>query len=366
MSLVEHHGDPFNPIWVIISEPYDKDQELNRLFSCGYGYNFKKIWKMGGLSDCYIRSVRPCIGATYDKPASLSNLLSDIEYHTPKIIVPLSDEVLNFLVPETRQQKEKNSSLRKWAGSLLQSNYLKYSHYIIGSFDPEFVTRNWDQHEIQAFIHFGHVREEFEFIQKNGYLNPLPQRTLIVNPTYDILIDYLELCLTQKRLSVDIETIRPRKNTFYWEIKHPGYPYLMGIAISPHNAISFNIWEYPPDQTVKVWRLMDRIFNEVPLIGQNFFVFDSHFKEALGLRVNLKQTQDTLIRHHILWPSLPHKLQFQTIQYTRQPYYKDEAAGFNYQKYKEKIMRYNALDCCITFEIYNEQEKEFQERPHLI
>lgn len=364
MSLIANHGDPANPIWVVITEPYEKDSEHQTLFSCGYGYNFKKVWKLAGLPDPYICSVKPCLGATYDNLTRLNMLQADIEQYKPILIVPLDDNVLNFLVPETTQQKEKNSSLRKWAGSLLQSRFIKYPHYVIGSHEPEWVTRNWDYHEIQAFIDFGHVKEEYDFWGSNGRLNPLPQRRLITEPSFTDLLDYLLSCGNLPYISLDIETIRPRKGTFYHDLKHPGYPYTCAIAKSPHDAISFSYWDYPPEQAIRIWRVFDELLQKVPQIGQNYFTFDSHFKEALGFKLCLDRCSDTLIRHHILWPGLEHKLQFQTKQYTREPYYKDEGKSWS-SKYKRQLMIYNAKDAAVTYEVWLAQEKEFDDRPHL-
>ena len=115
---------------------------------------------------------------------------------------------------------------------------------------------------------------------------------------------------------------------------------------------------------VVIWRELDYIFREIGQIGQNYFTFDAHFLEALGFRPCLSKCQDTLIRHHILWPGLEHKLQFQTKQYTREPFYKDEGKLWSPNQ-KSGLMRYNALDTTVTYEIYNAQEKEFAEKPHL-
>jgi hypothetical protein len=374
MSLINNFGPETSPIWVILDSPYDGDSDIDPvtqidklgiILSGGYGYNFKKIWKMGGLSlsDVHIRSNRPCIGASYVKENVLSNLLGDIDKYHPTFIVPLSDEVLNYLIPHTTQAKEKNSSLGKWAGSLLTSKYISYPHYIIGSQPPDWVTKNWAYNEIQAFIDFGHVREEFEYWTKYGTLNPLPRRNLITQPSYSDLVGYLHDCLNVSMVSVDIETIRPKKGSTYYNI-NCGYPYTIALAKSPKDAISFSFWDYTPEQCVQIWRMLNEILSKVPQIGQNYFLFDSHYLEALGFRICLSSCFDTLIRHHILWPSLKHALHFQTRQYTREPYYKDEGRNFNVKR-KTQFMLYNAKDAAVTFEIYEEQEKEFKERPHI-
>lgn len=367
MSLIANFGNPNSPIWILLDAPYNNDASDGVILSGGYGYNFKKIWKLANLSlgDIHIKSLRPCLGATYTKENILSNCLTDINNYKPTIIVPLSDEIINYLCPITTQAKEKNSSLGKWAGSLLSSTFITYPHYIIGSQPPDWVTRNWDYNEIQAFIDFGHVREEFEYWKQHGILNPLPQRNLLVQPSYPDLVAYLVDCLRScSIISCDIETIRPKKDSFYYKI-NPGYPYTIALARSSTDAVSFSFWDYDEDQCIKLWRLLDKILSTVPQIGQNYFLFDAHYLKAMGFRLCLEQCKDTLIEHHILWPSLKHALHFQTRQYTRQVYYKDDGKNFNI-KQKKKFMNYNALDASVTYEIWEEHQKEFAERRHLI
>lgn len=365
MSVIKDFGTPDRPIWVILDQPYEKDTEDGVVLSGGYGYNFKKIWKLAGLDLCdtYIKSLRPCLGASYTKDNVLSHLLTDIDTHHPSIIVPLSDEVVNYLVPKTQQIKEENSSVRKWAGSILTSTFITYPHYVICSQPPDWVTRNWDYNEIQAYIDFGHVREEFEYWKKYGVLNPLPNRNLLIQPSFPDLIFYLHSCLALKYISVDIETIRPKKGSSYYKI-HPGYPYTIAVAKSPLDAVSFSFWDYTDEQCIKIWRLLNEILGQIPQIGQNYFLFDAHYLESMGFRLLLAPSRDTLIRHHVLWPFLKHALHFQTRQYTREPYYKDEGKNFNIKRKKE-FMTYGAKDAAVTYEIYEAQEIEFNDRPWL-
>ena len=371
MTLIQNLNSEKSPIWVVLDAPYSNDSANNSILSSGYGYNFKKIWKLGGISlnDTHIRSLRPCLGATYDTAKVHFDLIQEIEKYRPTIIVVLSDELLNYLVPETTQAKEDNSSLRKWAGSLLCSKFIHHPHYIVGSLSPEDVTKEWSYNEIQAFIDFGHVKEEFQYWKKYGDLRPLPKRNILVEPTYSDVISYLNGCLdlySRGRLpfiSVDIETLRPRKGSFYYGT-NPGYPYTICIARSSIEAISFSLWDYGEDRCMIIWRLLNELLQKIPQIGQNYFSFDSHYLKAMGIRLRLRDCRDTQIRHHILWPSLKHALHFQTRQYTREPYYKDEGKNFNI-KHKKEFMIYNGKDGCVTKEIYDEQEKEFQERPWL-
>jgi len=364
-DLIQNYGDEKSPVWIIVGEPYAKDSETGYLFSSGQGYSFKKIWKLANVGcDPFICSLRPCLGATYDNATRLYMMLEEINKHKPSIIVPMCDELLTYLVPRTTQAKEHNSSLRKWSGSLLTCDAIQHPHYIIGTHPPDWVNMNWDYHEIQAFIDFGHVKEEYEFIQKNGFLQSLPQRTLLTEPPIDILLDYLRSCCGLPYVSVDIETIRPRKKSYYEaEIHHPGYPYTIAIAKNAHDAISFSFWDYI-DHVHLIWRRLNELLSKTPQIGQNYFLFDSHYLEALGFYIYLAGCQDTYFRHHILWPGLEHKLQFQTKQYTREPFYKDEGKNWS-SRFKRQLMIYNAKDAAVTYEIWEKQEEEFNDRPHL-
>jgi hypothetical protein len=214
------------------------------------------------------------------------------------------------------------------------------------------------------------VKEEYEYFKANGSIQLLPSRILVIEPTYSELLSHLlrikydYSCKLFTHISVDIETIRPRKGTVYNKLGHPGYPYTIALATSPYWGISFSLWDYLPEESFRIWSLLNEILSTIPNLGQNYFSFDTHFLEALGFHINLANVQDTLIRHHILWPGLEHKLQFQTKQYTRQPFYKDEGKNWN-PKYKAQLLRYNALDVVITYEIYLAQELEFNARPHL-
>lgn len=368
--MINDYGDPQNPIWVVLKEPYAKDAEQGYILSSGYGWNFKKTWKLSQSPDPYITSFNNDLDVPTNLATDFAALTAKINHYQPKLIVALGDEVLNSFCPMTIQRNKKASALTKWAGSLMISPNLTYPHYVIGSYTPEFVSTNWNYHEIQAFLDFGRVRSEFTFLHGNGFLNPLPIRTLTTNPTYDQLCDYLRFILDSHTrgvlnfVSSDIETIRPKKKSYYHSIGHPGYPYTVSLAPSPKEAISYCLWDYPMHQAYKIWGLTNAVLSKVPQIGQNYFSFDSHHLEALGFTICLDKCNDTLIRHHILWPSLPHKLQFLTRQYTREPYFKDEGKQWN-SRQKQQLMRYNCLDSCVTYEVWLAQELEFVDRPYL-
>lgn len=362
---VENSGDPNSPIWILVYEPFLADEDKSLIYSGGHGYTFKKVWELSGLPQPYIHVFRPCLGATYDNKVKFSDLVVELCNRSVPFILPLNIDLFEMFCPDLVTKSLRKAILKKYSGNLLTSSYLHYPHYIIPQYPPDFVGANWDYHEIQAYIDLGHVKEEYDYWKtNNGVIKPLPSRTLIVEPSYDQLMHHLFELRRAEFISRDIETIRPKKDTYYHKLKHPGYPYCVALAASAWEAISFSYWDYLPHELVKIWRELDYLMTHVPAVYQNGFVFDSHFEEALGFRICLDKCMDTMIRHHILWPALPHSLQFQTKQYTREPFYKDEGKQFSY-KNKKPYMVYNAKDAAVTYEIFEAQQREFLARPEL-
>lgn len=222
---------------------------------------------------------------------------------------------------------------------------------------------DWAERNVTTYVDLQKIKGELDHWKKNKSLMPLKTRELKYgNLTLDEVLYCLDRFRNSKLLSIDIETVYPRNSSAY--APHPGYPITVGIADSSTYGVSFNLFRNSPSENKILWRELDRVFKNAAILGQNFFNFDRLFFQALGFATDLSKIQDTLIRHHILWPELSHKLQFMTRQYTREPYYKDEGHGWSI-KNMDRLRRYNCLDVCVTYEIYEQQELEFNQRKHL-
>lgn len=208
------------------------------------------------------------------------------------------------------------------------------------------------------------MRDEFLYWKATGKIQPLRERRLICDDRIDLneLLSHFEKFSRAKYLSNDIETVYPKKESKLFP--HPGFAIVIGLADSANFGVSFKLYRDSIEETKILWRAYDDIISQARIIGQNFINFDTYYQRAVGFDIMPKQVQDTLIRHHILWPELPHKLQFLTRQYTRQPFYKDEGKHWNIKHMKD-LMHYNALDVTVTYEVFEAQEKEFNDRPHL-
>jgi hypothetical protein len=386
-NIIAHSGSPTSPIWVVIDRPFPRDAEDGIIFSCPYGWVFKKMWEEAGLSNIvpFIMSLRPELdspGKDIDDYIAIQNFKGFVEVYKPPFLLPVGKTATALLCPETilrrkgvshgknktddqRTNISPEASLDKYSSSLLVSPFLDYGHYAIPQLSPVDIIRNWEYRNIGIFIDLGRVRDEYTHFNSVGVLRPPTERELVLQPSYYDLLAILRAFRAPKLqyLSVDIETIRAGKASLDFK-NHPGFPYTISFADSPQFGVSFSFWDFETWQCVNLFRELDYLLTHVPQIGQNYFSFDTHFLEALGFTICLEKCQDTMIRHHILWPELEHKLQFQTKQYTRQKFYKDEGKGWS-PKNKKQLFHYNALDSTVTFEIFLAQEEEFDARPRL-
>lgn len=273
----------------------------------------------------------------------------------PTIIIPAGATPLKLLCPGTRSKKSDETPIGRWRGSLLTSPRLQWPHYIIPIYHPAFLLRDWSEKDTDVFV-LRKIFQEFQYYKAQGRLQPLPERELIVEPSGQTAIDYLVRILNDPNpVSIDIELLRRK------------IPYTISLALSPSSAISICLWDYGDSVAVRIWRLIDEILRIKRQIGQNYTSFDCHWLYRLSFNINGLLVDDTRIRHNVLWPELSHKLEFMVMQYTREPFYKDEGQGWTLKDSggKAQLMRYNCKDSACTYEVYNEQEEELKSQPNL-
>jgi len=229
---------------------------------------------------------------------------------------------------------------------------LNWPHYVIPIYHPAFILRQWSERQFSVAI-YAKAKEELDYVLKNGVLQPLPQRNLVVKPQFKFAVEYLKACIAAKDpISVDIEKL--------WVPKQKvDLIYTIALAMSPWDACSFCFWDYTNDELYTILRLLDYLFTHRENFGQNYLAFDTKWLGTLGLHFEPDLLDDTLIRHHVLWPELDHDLGFLTAQYTREPYYKDEGKQWRVGDDKGQLLTYNAKDAAVTYEVWLEQEKEF-------
>jgi len=363
MPYLHSRGDPASRIWVILDHPFPSDVSKGYIFSGGLGWAYEKMFTEAGLdmNQCYVTARKP----DTDDPSLFGSVDSSLQTYRPPLILVVNEAGKAYL-PELKPREDKENfktQLNKYCGSLLNCPKLTWPHYMMPVYGPDKCMQDWRERNVTTYIDFQKLRDELEHWKIHGTLQPLPIRELLFHDfDFDDLCGRLEGFRKSPLLSTDIESIYPKAQSSY--LPHPGYPITIGLANSKSSGISFNLFRESPRENRILFRLLDEVFRTSRILGQNFFNFDAMFLEALGFSIPLHLVQDTLIRHHILWPELRHKLQFMTRQYTREPYYKDEGKHWSL-KHMHSLRRYNCLDVCVTFEVYEGQEEEFNQRPHL-
>lgn len=363
MPFIHPRGTPTSRIWIVFRRPLSTDADKKYMMSGGLGYAFQKMLEEVGISmnDCYVCSQFP------DTDIPLGFVNPGIESYCPPIIIAIGEAgamYLNELRPQGKQTSYK-TQLNKYVGSLLRGHSFGWDHWIMPLFDPQDLMADWTERNVTTYIDLAKIKDELEFWKKNGTVQPLRSRTLLSHEMDDDeVLAHLNNFRTSPYLAEDIETVYPKRGSSYYK-KHPGLPITFGIASSPEFGISFSVFRKTPTASREVWRAMDKLHSEgATIIGQNFFNFDSLFYNMMGFHCPRDRFQDTLIRQHILWPELPKSLQFLTRQYTRQPYYKDEGKHWKLTQLDD-LRHYNCLDVTVDFEVFEAQEEEFKQRPHL-
>jgi hypothetical protein len=364
---MNNRGNISAKLWLVqnFSEVKEADKLVGEIFSGTAGYHFNKMLEEAGLS---VGDIFYCVNS--DTQATLDL----ITLYRPPIILLCGPQTTKEFVPDVAARKKPfEVSLDKQAGSLLQSSKISFPHYCIPIWPVEKIYLDWSYRDVYINLDLGHAHDELKYFTRNGSLQGLSSYNFCVEPSFAELKDYFfdKLFKSKTLCAGDIETIghQIRKKSLKKLNRpklfgHPGMPYVMGLANSPTEAVSFSFWDYKIEELVLLWRWLDALLSSVSLIGQNFLNFDLIWLEALGFTLNKEKIQDTYIRQHILWPELQRSLQFMVKQYTRIPYYKDEGKHWS-PKQKKTYMKYNALDCVATYQVYLKQEEEFQERPHL-
>lgn len=294
----------------------------------------------------------------------LAQFFEELNDHKPTFIVPLGATPLGILCPFTINNRTSTTEISKYRGSLLRCAELPWEHYVVPCFHPAFLFRAWEERQ-NAVLCLAKVAEEFNWWRQHGALNPPPQRKLVADPAADDAIDYLRSVLAsppQTITSIDIENIGVYHGKYKTKQRNR-IPYVIGFSIDPAIGVSIGLAEYDKIKTIQIWKLIDRVLREKKQVGQNYYTHDLPWLQYIGFAPDITKVDDTLVRHHVLWPELSHKLDFQTFQYTREPYYKDEGKNWTVKE-RQKMKLYNCKDVCVTLEVHQCQEIEFATRTH--
>ncbi len=267
-----------------------------------------------------------------------------IDEYEPNVIVALGAKPLHYLTGFT-------DAISNYRGSILSSIGFKKTYKVIPTFHPAYIIRNYND-SVLSYFDFRRIAEEAKTPEIN-----LPQRTLVVNPTFEEVIAFFDFLETQDVIAHDIETLRN------------GHISCFGYATSSDYAMCIPIvGEVGPVWTIaqeaEIWRRNSIILTSPKLqkIVHNY-MFEGYMW-AYYYGIEMKNVYDTLVASHVMYPELSHSLAFMTSIMTREPYYKDD--GKNPDKRTREdwtgYYLYNCKDNAVTYEIAEQTKAKIAEK----
>lgn len=363
MRRVEGQGNPNARLLVLGEAPGANEESSGIPFNGPAGEILDKILDAAGSSrsEVYVTNVvkvRPpdndlkkleLIG--YRIEDFYPELDIEIKSLNPTCILALGNEALRAVTG--------NSGITKWRGSILRSKYAGIK--VVPSIHPASLLYQRESaagigYEMKTIMQLDYKRAVDESIDREYNV---PDRNLMVCNSSMQLFNFLRRHEDKLVAAIDIESMHC-------------IPICIGIAFSPHEALSIpliDVMSWYGERKIgdndlnDVWRLLIEFFERpgLKLIGQNFKYDHTKLLAPCGFPVP-DPYADTMLMAHTINPELPRSLAFLTSIYTREPYYKDEGREFNPKKDRlDRLLLYNAKDCVVTFEAYEEMSKDLDE-----
>jgi uracil-DNA glycosylase family 4 len=226
--------------------------------------------------------------------------------------------------------------ITNWRGSVLECKLNKKPVLAVATFNPAFCARDPMAHVIFDMDIGDKLRPVIL-----GKYKPHAVTTHI-NPTHAQAVDYIRMCEASRNpVASDIEVISNETAC-------------VGLAITSHDAmcIAFRNEEanvYSVYEEADIRRKLQRLYNapSTRMVWQNggFDMAWLWFKDRIRCR---PAYSDTLLGHHVLYPTMPHDLGFIVKQYTMHPFYKNEKDEWRHTGGVDNFWIYNCKDCALT------------------
>ena len=227
--------------------------------------------------------------------------------------------------------------ITSWRGSVIECTTLgKSPIFAVCTFNPAFCIR-----DPQAHIIFDmDIGDKLRPVVTNKYK---PHNvTTHINPTYKQATDYILMCAASRHpIASDIEVIANETAC-------------IGLAASAHEAmcIAFRNEQENIYSTLEEARLRRHLQSLYVAAGTRVVWQNGGFDMAwlwFKDRIRCKPAySDTMLGHHVLYPTMPHDLGFIVKQYTMHPFYKNEKDEWRHTGGVDNFWIYNCKDCALT------------------
>lgn len=325
-------GDVRAKIVIISERPGHNEIRMRMPLVGGSGQLLWQCLRKFGISrsDCYVTNVIKRLCGEEEKvgPDEMSNWKGLLEWE----LAQLTDAKFYLVLGSTALYVTTgHNSIESWRGSVTEDNGI----YHVFSYNPAFVIRN------------PHLEPIFMLdMQKLKIVSTGDYKPHVIVPHFDpspneAIAWCQRMQYENKPVAFDIEYTT-------------GTTDCIGFANDPHEGMCINFrtsntnrWSVREEIAVRLAIAKLLSDPKVRLVAQNGNT-DSYwlwYQDRIRVR---RLWSDTLLAHHLLYPSLPHNLGFLTAQYTSHPYYKDEIEIWKEGGDISTRWIYNVKDCCIT------------------
>jgi uracil-DNA glycosylase len=248
----------------------------------------------------------PLAKGKYLAPEHLScipRLTAEIREVNPNLIIAFGNLALWALMNET--------SVKKWRGCVAPCTLLA-GKKVLPTYHPAYILRSYED-SITFLKDLQKAAAEALFPEI-----VYPERQIAIDVTLEDIAAYLEQARFAELMSVDIET----EDDYITSISFSHSPsYAFVILFKDLRQPDGNYWR-TIEEEVAVWQLVDKLLRlPVHKIFQNG-AFDLQFLFRLGLTV-INSTEDPMLLHHSLYPSMEKSLGYMGSLYTRERAWKN-------------------------------------------
>lgn len=271
--------------------------------------------------------------------------LARIARAKPNVIVPLGREAMTLATGKLRP-------MMKWRGSIVEGHARVGKRKVIPTIHPAATLHG-------VFLWRYIIERDFEKIRRHAEFPELrlPDRNLIVMPTYDEAMDYLAECRKAKEVATDLEVINHQVHCF-------------SLCFDPMEAMSIPLVTdrgndyWTEDQELDIWTAYAELMADenVAKVNQALIFFDAPFLLQQNNIYTKGFLGDTMLAQQIMYPDFNKGLDFICSIYTDEPYYKDE--GKMWRGVGGDIVefwRYNAKDAATALESWHVLRDEMEE-----
>jgi DNA polymerase I-like protein with 3'-5' exonuclease and polymerase domains len=342
--------DDWNGVLIVGDCPY-KEDALAAPFMHSHLGCIKILMDKGGWPRFGPQPAYANVSGKFPKNALLSNLTDQellvetkelvdiIDALKPKVILGLGRQTSRFIKPGCGDIDDERGAPFK-------------TPYGVGllSYHPREIFRKYENN-IVAISDF----RKAHHLLTQGWKEP--EWNINYKPTFQEAVTLLHRFLESKcALGVDIET------NYHLKCTCIGLAYNRTSAlVIPFITPTGSYWSEHEEKVI--WKLLSRVLEKNPLIGQNAVHFD-HYVLARGYNILANFVADTMLAHWEVYCEMPKSLAFINSLYLMNPYWKSvlKEARSGRIHYSEE-WKYCGQDGCVTIQGAQEIKKEFVDLP---